>query len=80
MSDYWEKYESFNFLFKESGRVEISKRLEDARNHVNGMTDGWHAFLTELKVVQTSYSSSMSSEEKEKLEMMIEDLEINLKI
>ena len=79
MSDYWEKYESFNFLFKESGRAEISSRLEDARNHVNGMTDGWHAFLTELKDIQISHSSNMSLEEIDKLIMMIEDLENNLR-
>ncbi|WP_159076362.1 hypothetical protein [Flagellimonas amoyensis] len=79
MSDYWEKYESFGFMFKESGRTEISKRLEGARKHVNGMTDGWHELLTELKDIQALYSRDMSSEEKDKLIMMVAELENNLR-
>lgn len=79
MSDYWEGYESFNSLFKESERTEVSSQLEAARNLVNGMTDGWYEFLTELKAIQKSYSSHMSLEEKEKLTVMIKDLENHLR-
>ena len=77
--DFWKQFESFNHSFKKSNRLEISDKLEDARSYVNGLTDGWHEFLSRLKVIQASFSSMLTSAEKDSLNKMILELEHNLK-
>ena len=79
ISEYWKKYEEFNQSFKETGRFEISDSLENARNYVNGLTDGWYEFLNNLKKTQKYFIKELSKKETQRLNSIIQELEKNLK-
>ena len=75
---YWKLFDSLNYLLIRSGKIEISKELEDSKKYVTGLTDGWFEFLNGLKEIERKFYSKMDIEEQKKLKKLINQLERTL--
>ena len=78
-NDFWQKYDSYCHSLKNSDIRNVSIELEKAKTLVNGLTDGWHLFLTRLISIKNSYKDSLSHSDGETLEKLIRSIEQNLK-
>lgn len=47
--------------------IEAAKEIRRGLSLINGLTDGWAMFLESLNKVNSEYSSSFTTEQKEKL-------------
>ena len=54
-----------------NGEFEAAKEIKEGIGLINGLTDGWAMFLESLNKVNLEYSSSFSTEQKEKLSYYI---------
>ena len=77
-SKYWILFDSLNNSLINSGKIEISIELEDAKKYVTGLTDGWYEFLNGLNEVENKFYSKMNEKEQKKLKKLINQLENSL--
>lgn len=71
MNDYWITYCEFCKDLESNGKIEIVEKLKDAQGFVNGMTDGWFQFLSELMVIRKDYSRIFSKPEIKMVDYLI---------
>ncbi len=75
--EYKDNQEFFNDVIalqnglENTGKIEAAKEIQECMSLINGLTDGWAMFLESLNKVRSEYSSSFTTEQKEKLELYI---------
>ncbi len=70
--EFFNDIQAFKSELEYIGEMEAAKEINDGMSLINGLTDGWAMFLDSLKKVNSEYSSSFTSEQKEELKHYIE--------
>ncbi|MBD3588138.1 hypothetical protein [Bacteroides sp. GM023] len=73
-SEYWQRYDTLCCNIK-SENNQMAEQLIDAKLYVNGLTDGWYAFLNLFKELMFKNSNSLSSNCKVQADSLIIQLE-----
>jgi hypothetical protein len=63
--DYWNRFDNLCEIFDQSNRQQIKEEFIEARQYVNGMTDGWFEFVIRLEKALKKHKSSLDSNELE---------------
>jgi hypothetical protein len=66
---YWNAFDNFSLTMNNSNREEISELLEEAKLHVNGMTDGWFEFVD---IFENAIGSNKDKLDKREIDIAIE--------
>ena len=74
LSEYWQRYDTLCCNIK-SENNQMAEQLIDAKLYVNGLTDGWYAFLNLFKELMFKNSNSLSSNCKVQADSLIIQLE-----
>lgn len=61
--DYWNSFDSFSLALQNSDRGQITELLEEAKLHVNGMTDGWFEFVDIFENAINSHKDKLNKTE-----------------
>lgn len=73
-SEYWQRYDALCCNIK-SENNQLAEQLIDAKLYVNGLTDGWYAFLNLFKELIFKNSNYLSSDCKVQADSLIIHLE-----
>lgn len=60
---YWYDFDHFCTTLTKSKKVDIAKKLINAKKYVNGLTDGWYDFKNELDLIYNSHRNDLIEKE-----------------
>jgi len=77
-ADFWTSFNNFLLTLKKSDREYISKLLEEARLHVNGMTDGWFEFTEIFETAIIDNKTDLTANEMQMAKELLDYIKIPL--
>lgn len=78
MTDFWENWEEVIAELRASGNTELARELQESRNYLNGLTDGWHEFLEAAELQLAKSSNLLTPEQDQKIRSTLNEVKTAL--
>jgi hypothetical protein len=76
--DYWKTFDLLIEKLKQTDQDQIVVDLKEAQKYVNGLTDGWVDFKTEMEKTLNENKSKMTAEQVDIATLLIKTLHNSL--
>ena len=60
--EFWKTYQSLQWLLMEAKKDAVVEHLNDARESVNGLGDGWHEIHAKLRSIEKMWPTILTGE------------------
>ncbi len=77
--DYWYNFDQFCVTLSKGKKVDLAEKLKNAKKLVNGLTDGWYDFKSELDLIYNSHRTELVDKELADFEYLRNEINKTLK-